>query len=133
MPDSRPEDRNRLHELTLNNPAKDFRYTKGITNIDKVAFICGVIAHPREAFDLDIPFPVEDWMVSDDNSVICAGLYLSDLRVTFYKALLVAKGGAPDETLFTRLAEAEYWSRVFNVLVNRRINAILLQDTRVLH
>lgn len=131
MPDPRPQDqRNRTHDLILASTAPDKTYAKGITNAQKTAFICDVVAHRREAFDLELPFPMEDWIASDDNSLVCAGLYLNDMRLQFYQVL--AQDEEKDEQAFIRVAEAEFWHFAFNKQVNRRLNGILMQDGRAL-
>uniref|UniRef100_A0AB74UNF5 Uncharacterized protein n=1 Tax=Caulobacter phage BL57 TaxID=3348355 RepID=A0AB74UNF5_9VIRU len=133
MPDPRPEDhgrRNKIHDLIIADPRADERYTRKLSNRDKAAFVCGVIGHPPAAFDLDLPFPVEDWIASDDNSLVVAGLYLSDLRVQFYEALEVKPD---DEAGFVRQGEAEFWYHGFNVMVERRAHGVLVTDGRVLH
>lgn len=131
MPDPRPDDqRNRVHDLILANKSPDKTYAKGISNAQKVEFICGVLAHRPSAFDLELPFPLEDWIASDDNSLVCAGLYLNDLRLQFYQALALDE--AKDESVFVRVGEAEFWHFAFNRQVNRRLNGVLMQDGRAL-
>jgi hypothetical protein len=135
MPDPRPENqdggrRNRIHDLIVGDPREDVRYARKLSNRDKTHFLCGVLRHPPQAFDLDLPFPVEDWVASDDNSLLVAGLYLSDLRLQFYAALEVKPD---DEHGFVRQGEAEFWHHAFNVMVERRSNGVLVSDGRVLN
>ncbi|AFO71696.1 hypothetical protein CcrKarma_gp143 [Caulobacter virus Karma] len=135
MPDSRPEDqdvgrRNRIHDLIVGDPREDARYARKLSNRDKTMFVCGVLNHPASAFDLDLPFPIEDWIASDDNSLVCAGLYLTDLRLQFYEALAPAQD---DEQAFVRQGEAEFWYHRFNVMIERRAHGVLVTDGRVLH
>lgn len=124
--------RTQHHDAVCGDDTADKRYQNGLTNRQKTKFICEVLRHPEAAFDLDLPFPVEDWIASDDNSLVVAGLYLSDLRKQFYGRLIDGKVN-PETDLWQAMAEAEFWQHSFNVMVTRRLHACLIVDGRTLH
>lgn len=137
MPDPRIEseaagERNALHNGIIHDDTPDQRYANGMSNLTKTRFVCKVMQYPEPGFDLDLPFPIEEWLASDDNAMICAGLYLSDLRMQFYSKRL---GAAPErrESLWPRQAEAEFWQMQFNGLIFRRLNGSIVDDRRVLN
>lgn len=125
-------ERNVLHDRVVGDETPDERYANGMTNQAKTHFVCQAMRYPDKAFDLDLPFPVEEWAASDDNALICAGLYLSDLRVQFYSKCLAA-APANRQYLWPKHAEAEYWHRALNALIFRRLNGAIYEDWRTLH
>lgn len=141
MSASRPESdrapgivRNALHDAVCGDETVDARYqAQNLTNKSKVDYICGVVGYPLKIFDLEIPFPIEDWIGADDNSIISAGLYLADLRAQFYEKQMASEGTSPLARVWERHAEAEFWQFRFNQMLHRRQRGLLLQDPRVQH
>lgn len=128
---SAAEQRTAIHNGIIRDEQPDERYGNGMTNLAKTQFVCRVMRYPEAGFDLDLPFPVEDWLASEDNAVICGGLYLSDLRVQFYNRSL-EKDPSLRDTLWPKHAEAEFYQQAFNALVFRRLNGAMLADNRIL-
>jgi len=125
----RRRDFNDLHDEVIKDKTKDERYNGGVSNAVKADYICRVLAHPREAFDLDLPFPYEDWAKEDNQGKINAGLYLCDLRVQFYGAVL-ERSQDPHSEVWLKHAEAEFWCEAFNTLTHVRQFGYLLEDDR---
>jgi hypothetical protein len=121
-----------LHEQVCRDESRDSRFSGGISNAQKTHYICGVLKYPEEAFDLDIPFPIEEWASGNDQSRINIGLYLSDLRVQFYEAVMDEKD-EHSQPLWAKHAEAEFWREAFNMLLHLRQFGSLLDDERDVH
>lgn len=138
MSDPRPGDqgsavaRTSIHDRICNDDAPDRRYAGNMTNKLKVEFVCNVMGYPSKVFDLELPFPVEDWLASDDNSKVVSGLYLNDLRVQFFSDL-AETGPEAKQRVWKPLAEAEFWKFQFNNMLHRRMHGQVLRDNRVLH
>lgn len=127
--------RNRLHAGVCGDQEPDRRYAAAnLSNLKKVEYICGVLNYPQAAFDLDLPLPIEDWLASDDLSIVSSGLYLSDLRTQFYGRILASDEEDLDKTdAWAKQGQAEWWQFRFNQLLNRRRSAAFIKDPRVLH
>lgn len=120
-----------LHREVCTDSTRDVRYQGGMTNARKTEYICKVLDYPEDAFDLDLPFPVEDWLSQDDQGLINCGLYLSDLRVQFYEAIMELTNDHPDE-IWEKHGQAEFWCEAFNAMTHRRLfGNILLDDRRL--
>lgn len=118
-----------LHREVCSDQTRDDRFTGNVSNAQKTRYICIVLDYPENAFDLDVPFPIEDWMATDNNGLINAGLYISDLRVQFYGAVLRhtrAKGGP----VWVKHADAEFWRDAFNAQSHMRMFGALIEDER---
>lgn len=122
-----------LHTRVIDNDAKDENFYSGIAHRAKVDFICGVLKFPRASFNLDIPFPLEDWAHSDDYSLITCGLYMATMRNEFYTRLFESNPELKRGSAWLNHSEAEHWNHEFNVLVHRRAHGILIHDPRVKH
>ncbi|UTC29929.1 hypothetical protein BAJUN_03270 [Bajunvirus bajun] len=112
--------------------ALDPRYEQEVSNATKVTYICGCIGYPEPAFDLETPFPVDDWLMSEDKGLLCAGLYLNDMREQFY-ALTLKREPERRVELFGKQGEAEFWRQSFHVRLTRRERGVVIPDSRVLH
>lgn len=121
-----------LHNRIIGDDAPDDKYLSRMSNRDKVTFITRVLDYPEKGFDLTLAFPMEDWLGSDDNAMVCAGLYLNDLREQYFREALAQEPEAQGE-LWTRHAEAEHFRDLFNAQVQRRLNGRMISDRRVLH
>lgn len=121
-----------LHDAICFDDTPDRRYTGGMTNAVKTQYICHILGYPPNGFDLDLPFPVEDWMASDDQSLINCGLYLNDLRSQFYQAMM-RESGATRGSLFLKHGNAEFWRFAFNAESHQRLMGNILMDDRTLN
>lgn len=121
------------HARVVSNDRPDLSFHNNISNKAKVAYICEVLRLEPGQFRLDLPFPVEDWALSDDRAILNCGLYLNDLRLQFYGGLIHEDRARERSELWARHAEAEYWAPTFNGLVTRRGAGVLQPDTRVRH
>jgi hypothetical protein len=124
---------NDLHDRICHDPLPDDRYSSRLSNQDKVAYICKALAYPEEVFDVEVPFPIEDWYHSDDAGLVNSGLYICDLRSQFYLAILGLKGEKAAGEMWLKHAESEYWQNTFNALAARKMHGIVMIDTRELH
>jgi hypothetical protein len=122
-----------IHDVILKNAAKDDRFYTGISNTEKVDFICETTRLQRSAFSLDMPLPIEDWSCSDDQSLIIAGLFLASLREDFYERLFESHPETRHGPAWANQAEAEYWFLRLNAIVHKRSQGIVLVDMRVMH
>lgn len=122
-----------LHDRVVGNQEPDETFHSHISNKLKVDYICKTLRLAPYAFHLDLPFPLEDWALSDDAGLINAGLYFSDLRRQFYEQLLREHRELENGPVFHAHGEAQFWNHEFNRVLNRKHSGVLLVDTRVLH
>lgn len=122
-----------LHASVVGDEREDKSFYNGISHRDKVNYICEATRLPRGAFNLDLPLPLEDWALSEDMSLIMAGLYTSVMRREFYEHLFVEEPGLRHGAAWTHHAEAEFWGTEFNRLIHKRNQGLLMEDWRVLN
>lgn len=127
-----PEQRGIIHKAICGDNTPDPRFGTELSNADKVRYICGVIGYPQAIFDLEVPFPLEDWMASEDNSLMFAGLYLSALRFEFYERQLKIDKKL-EGALFKEVAETEFFNFAFRQLLRKRTTGNYVPDDRVLN
>lgn len=122
-----------VHDPLIRCDLPDENYPSKISNKGKVQFICSRLGLPTTMFHLDIMLPIEDWIETEDRSILNAGLYLSDLRRQMFDAIFSKHPGARQTGAWKAEAEASFWCEEFN----RRINAFnygtLVADARVLN
>lgn len=123
----------RLHDDLLSDETPDEAFQSRISNKDKVAYIAGALRLNPDHFHLDLPLPLDDWQLSDDLSLICAGLYFSYLRAQFFERLLAEQPDLTRSEAWGLHAQAEYWNRAFNREYGKRVHGVLLPDARALH
>lgn len=127
-----PERLDAIHARICGDDSADKRYVNGLSNAAKAQYICKAIGYPQGVFNIEVPFPIEDWLISDDQSLICSGLYLNDLRCQFY-AGVEAEMPEQKERVWPKAGEAEFWQHAFNTTMQKRQVGRLLDDYRVLH
>lgn len=127
-----PEQRNLIHRQVCADQTPDPRFGSELSHAQKVAYICGVLGYPEAVFDLEVPFPLEDWAASEDNSLMFAGLYLTTLRFEFYSKQMTADAEA-ETACFKEIAETEFWNFGFRQLLKRRTLGNFTPDDRVIH
>lgn len=147
MPDSRTEDHRPgpersvsygyqfgdIHDAVVNDETRDTGFYNGISNTNKVGYICEAIGMKREYFNLDLPLPFEDWEQSQDASRAQAGLYMANMRLDFFDKLFETHPDMKRGEAWMHHTQAEYWAQKFNAVVHRRSSGILIGDVRVLH
>jgi hypothetical protein len=122
-----------LHQRIVDDDSRDDSFHSGISNRAKVAYMCDALRLNPANFNLDQPFPVEDWACSDSMALYNCGLYLCDLRRQFYAALIGQEPSMERSTAWVNHAEAEHWNHQFNRLIYKRGRGVLLDDPRVLN
>lgn len=140
MPDPRlegagrrdPAERGFIHDLICADARPDERYSQKVSNANKVLFICEALTYPQAAFDLEVAFPIDDWLVSEDLGYLCAGLYLNDLREQFFE-MMVRKQPDRRDDLFQAQAKAEFYKSAFHRVLTRKERGVIITDKRVLH
>lgn len=122
-----------LHDRIVGSEEPDESFYTRISNRKKVDYICESLRMDPVAFNLDLPFPLEDWVQSGDASLINSGLYFVDMRVQFYGALMRDDASLEKTPVFKHYAQAEFWQFEFNRALARRQRGELLADPRVLN
>lgn len=122
-----------LHDRVVGDATPDTTFYSKISNKNKVDYICKALRLEPHAFHLDLPFPLEDWALSEDMSLINSGLYFADLRRQFYARVLAEKPDLMNSPMFAALGESEFWNHEFNRVLAQRQNGALISDGRVLH
>lgn len=122
-----------LHDSVVGDTSPDETFFTKVSNKAKVDYIVQALRLDPKAFHLDLPFPLEDWTMSDDMSLINAGLYFADLRRQFFARLLAEQPDLQTSDAWAIHADAEYWNHTFNTLLVKRRQGILIGDSRVLH
>lgn len=105
----------------------------GITasNSGRIEFICDTLRMPVEEFSILLPFPFDEWLVSDDLALVRCGMFLTDMRLsTFY--MLGQHLGDPF-IVFAEFAEMEWWVSQFVHRHTRMVDGKPVIDTRVRH
>lgn len=128
-----PDTRAGFHREICSDETIDDRFGSNLSNRLKVDYICGVIGYPIKAFDLEVAFPLEDWSVADDMSLLFAGLYLTDLRQQFYARQLRYDKEAADGRLFAPIGASRFWLFTFQKKIKARTEGFALLDGRTLH
>ncbi|USN14859.1 hypothetical protein PAPPERLAPAPP_04900 [Brevundimonas phage vB_BpoS-Papperlapapp] len=123
----------KLHAAVLSDDSPDEAFQSRISNKDKVAYIAEALRLHPDHFHLDLPLPLDDWQLSDDLSLISAGLYFSYLRTLFFARLLDENPELTTTEAWSNHAAAEYWNRAFNREYGKRVHGILLPDSRAVH
>lgn len=121
-----------LHAELVQDENTDEAFTTGISNAGKVRFIGAALGFDPVLFNLDMPFAVEDWMVSEDASKLYSGLYLCEMRRRFFERLFQADPDLRRGDAWRQHAEAEHWARAFHHKLYLRENATVLKETRSL-
>lgn len=122
-----------VHDRIVKDDRPDNSYFSKIANTEKVAYICRAVGIPASLFNIDTPFPIEDWALSGDAGLLNCGLYLNDLRRQFYGKLLNTGAVPENSPAWAEHAKAEFWSFSFNFAVIRRSSGDLTIDSRVLN
>lgn len=122
-----------LHAAVLTDDAPDDAFQSKISNKAKAAYIAEALRIAPAHFHLDLPLPLDDWQLSDDLSLISAGLYFSNLRRQFFERLLDENPDLATTEVWTNHATAEYWNTAFNAEYAKRSYGILLPDARKVH
>lgn len=123
----------REHSLVVNDETPDDTFHSKMNNKQKVEYVCRTLGLPPAAFFVDVPFPLEDWVVSDNMSLMISGLYVNYLRVRFY-GMLIGEELVPESSpAWIEHAKAEFWRYAFNSALSKRQTGILLDDMRVLN
>ena len=122
-----------LHASVVDDDAPDESFQSKISNKAKVAYITEVLRLDPAHFHLDLPLPLDDWQLSDDLSLISAGLYFSNLRRQFFARLLDDKPELATSEAWTNHATAEYWNLAFNREYGKRVLGMLIPDARRVH
>lgn len=121
-----------LHDAVLSDDSPDEAFQSRISNKDKAAYIADALRLNPAHFHLDLPLPLDDWHLSDDLSLISAGLYFSYLRAQFFARLLDADPELMRTEAWRLHAEAEYWNRAFNHIYGKRVYGVILPEWRTL-
>ncbi|USN15422.1 hypothetical protein KIKIMORA_02760 [Brevundimonas phage vB_BpoS-Kikimora] len=121
-----------LHAKLIQDENADEAFTTGISNAGKVRFIGVALGLDPELIHLDMPFTVEDWMVSDDASKLYAGLYLCELRRRFFVSLFREEPALRQGDAWRQHAEAEHWAQAFHRKLHLRENGTVVPDSRTL-
>ena len=122
-----------LHADVLSDDAPDDAFQSKISNKEKVAYIAEALRLNPAHFHLDLPLPLDDWQLSDDLSLISAGLYFSNLRRQFFSRLLDENPDLALTEAWTNHATAEYWNITFNREYGKRVFGVLVPETRRVH
>lgn len=122
-----------LHDAVVGDTEPDETFYTKVSNKAKVDYIVQALRLDPKAFHLDLPFPLDDWHLSDDMSLINCGLYFADLRRQFFARLLKAEPDLQATDAWTIHADAEYWNNMFNTILVKRRQGILINESRVLH
>lgn len=122
-----------LHKSILSDDAPDDAFMSKISNKAKVDYITQALRLDPAHFHLDLPLPLDDWQLSDDMSLISAGLYFSNLRRQFFARLMAQDPALEVTDVWTNHATAEYWNDAFNREFGKRSFGVLLPETRSLH
>lgn len=122
-----------LHDRIVGDEKPDDTLSTRRSNRAKVDYICTALRIDPTTFHLDIPFPLEDWLMSDDMSLLTSGLYFACLRREFLETLLETTPALRQTEAFKQHADAQYWNFAFNFHVTKRNTGELVSDPRVLH
>lgn len=122
-----------IHDRVVGDGTPDHTFHSKISNKQKTDYVCAALRLDPRAFNLDLPFPLEDWAASDDLSLINAGLYFADLKRQFYETLLTEHKEMERTPAWAILAEAEFWNVEFNRTLVKRTTGSVMMDGRVLN
>lgn len=122
-----------LHDRIVGDTDPDPTFFSKISNHAKTDYICEALRLDPRAFNLDLPFPLEDWAGSEDMSLINSGLYFADMKRQFFEALIVAHPEHRTGEAWVKQGEAEFWSYEFNRTLHKRTSGAVIKDPRVLH
>ncbi len=123
----------KLHKRVVEDVRPDDTFNSKVPNNNKVEYICEALRLKRRDFNLDLPLPIEDWLESDDMSMLIAGLYFVDLRRQFYEVLMNTHHELAREEPWTRHAACEFFSHQFSDRLARKQSGYILSDDRVKH
>lgn len=107
------------------------RYGYEMSNEQRSDYVCRAVGIPHEQFSLLLPFPFDEWLVSDDVALLRSGIFLLDMRCSAYKAAR-AKLGASEEFLFAEQAEDEFMGMHFIRRLRGKQFGEVFEDTRLL-
>ncbi|AFU88050.1 hypothetical protein CcrColossus_gp180 [Caulobacter phage CcrColossus] len=122
-----------LHDRIVGDKDPDSTFHSKISNHAKTEYICQALRLDPRAFNLDLPFPLEDWNSSSDMSLINAGLYFTDMRRQFFEALVAEHAEHRHGDAWVKQGEAEFWCVEFNRTLHKRLSGIVIGDSRVLN
>lgn len=122
-----------LHDRILSDDRPDDTFYSKVSNRDKTNYVCQTLRITPNSFHLDLPLPFEDWALSDDMSLLNAGLFVADMRRQFYEALMTEHKELRDSPAFANHADAEFWNHEFNRLIAKRKHGVHLPEPRILN
>ena len=127
MPDTLPspsitasEQLDAYHSQIVTSTEPDYRYFEPLSNAQKVGLICSILRTQPETFDLSANYPLKDWSNSADLALLRCGLYIADLRASFFSLIVNNDEKNAKHAMWEAQAESQFWMDEFDQIIYRR-------------